>query len=147
MIKIAFSKYDFKIKKEEAGEMIFDGIRKRWVTLTTEECVRQNIISYLLIEKKYPAKLFAIEKEIRLGELKKRCDVVIYDKNMQPWMIIECKEMRVSLNVKVLEQTLRYHSSVPVPYLVITNGSYCFGFEKVGGEFVEISDFPLYKTI
>lgn len=144
MIKIAFSKYRFNIRKDGAAEMIFDNIRKRWISLSPEEWVRQNIIQYLLEAKHYPAKLFAIEKEIRLGELKKRCDIIIYDKYTKPWMIIECKEMQVALDVKVLEQTLRYHSSVPVPYLVITNGSYCFGFEKRENEFFEIDEFPDY---
>ncbi len=144
MIKITFSKYPFKIRKEDDVEMIFDSIRKRWVALTPEEWVRQNIIRYLLIEKKYPAKLFAVEKEIKLGALRKRCDILIYDKLTHPWMIIECKEMRVTLDVKVMEQTLLYHSSVPVPFLVITNGSYCFGFEKKGDDFFEIDDFPAW---
>lgn len=142
MIKIAFAKYPFRIKKEGINEKLFDAIRRRWVTLSPEEWVRQNIIQYLLTEKKYPSKLFAIEKEFKLGEMRKRCDIVIYDKETKPWMIIECKEMRVSPDVKSLEQTLRYHSKIPVPYLVITNGSYCFGFEKKAGQFLEIDDFP-----
>ncbi|HUS02915.1 MAG TPA: type I restriction enzyme HsdR N-terminal domain-containing protein [Chitinophagaceae bacterium] len=142
MIKIEYPKYQFKIKKENNIEMIFDVFRKRWMVLTPEEWVRQNILQYLTRIKKYPAKLIAIEKEIYLGELKKRCDVVVYNRHALPWMIIECKEMNAPLNSKTFDQVLRYHITLPAKYLVITNGSYCYGFEKKDGQFVEIDQMP-----
>ncbi len=80
-----------------------------------------------------------------MGELKKRCDIVVYDKNTLPWMIIECKEMNVTLSQKTLEQILRYHITLPAEYLVITNGAYCFGFEKREEQFFEIDELPEYK--
>ena len=145
MIKIEYAKYQFKIKKENNIEFIFDVFRKRWIVLTPEEWVRQNILQYLTGTKKYPAKLIAIEKEIYLGELKKRCDVVVYDRNALPWMIIECKEMNAPINSKTLGQVLRYHITLPAKYLVITNGSYCYGFEKKEGQFFEINELPSYN--
>ncbi len=145
MIKIQFPKHQFKIKIENDVEFIFDIFRKRWIKLTPEEWVRQNILQYLIEIKKYPASLIAIEKEIHLGELKKRCDVVVYNRNSLPWMIIECKEMNASLSQKTLDQILRYHITLPAKYLVITNGSYCFGFEKRYGQFFEIDELPEYN--
>lgn len=144
MIKINYPETSFKIKKENNIELIFDAFRKRWIVLTPEEWVRQNILQYLTGTKRYPAKLIAIEKEISLGELKKRCDIVVYDRNASPWMIIECKEMNTPINSKTLEQVLRYHITLPAKYLVITNGSYCFGFEKREGHFFEIDEMPVY---
>ena len=145
MIKIEYPKYQFKIKKENSIEFIFDAFRKRWIVLTPEEWVRQNILQYLTAIKNYPAKLIAIEKEISLGELKKRCDIVVYDRSALPWMIIECKEMNAPINSKTLEQILRYHISLPAKYLVITNGSYCFGFEKKEEQFFEINELPEFE--
>jgi hypothetical protein len=145
MIKIEYPKHQFKIKKEDNADTIFDAFRKRWVVLTPEEWVRQNMLQYIIEVKQYPAKLIAIEKEISLGELKKRCDIVVYDRNASPWMIIECKEMNAALNPKVLDQVLRYHITLSAKYLVITNGSYCFGFEKIEGDFIEIEKFPEFK--
>lgn len=113
--------------------------------LTPEEWVRQNIIQFLLVNKKYPASLIAIEKEIKLGELKKRCDVVVYNRESLPWMIIECKEMKVALSEKTLEQILRYHISLPAKYLIITNGSFSYGFKKEKDQFFEIDLFPDYE--
>jgi hypothetical protein len=60
-------------------------------------------------------------------------------------MIIECKEMNVALSQKTMEQILRYHITIPAKYLVITNGSYSFGFEKKEGRFMEIKDFPDFE--
>jgi len=145
MIKIEYPKHQFKIKKENNAELIFDGFRKRWIILTPEEWVRQNILQYITAIKNYPAALIAIEKEIYLGELKKRCDIVIYNRQSLPWMIIECKEMNAALNSQVLEQILRYHITLPAIYLVITNGSYCIGFEKKDGQFYEIEELPEYN--
>ena len=145
MIKINYPETSFKIKKENSIELIFDAFRKRWIVLTPEEWVRQNILQYLTAIKNYPAKLIAIEKEISLGELKKRCDIVVYDRSALPWMIIECKEMNAQVNSKTLEQILRYHISLPAKYLVITNGSYCFGFEKKEEQFFEINELPEFE--
>ena len=117
-------------------------MRKKWLVLTPEEWVRQNIIQYLLITKNYPLSLVAIEKEIKLGELRKRCDIVIYNRNMLPWMIIECKEMNIALSEKTIEQILRYHISLPAQFLIISNGSYSYGFKKKDNEFIEMNTFP-----
>ena len=144
MINIEYPEYDFKVRKEKNTESIFDAIRKRWVALTGEEWVRQNFLHYITNVKNYPASLIAIEKEIYLGELKKRCDIVVYGRDTLPWMIIECKEMNERLNAKVLDQILRYHITLPARYLVVTNGSYCFGFEKTQGQFHEIDKLPEY---
>ncbi|MEI9934083.1 MAG: type I restriction enzyme HsdR N-terminal domain-containing protein [Ferruginibacter sp.] len=145
MIKIVYPPYQPKIKKEDNKEFIFDEVRKQWVMLTPEEWVRQNFLQYLIHVQQYPASLIAIEKEMLLNDLKKRTDIIVYDKATKPWMIVECKEMNVALDEKVMQQILRYHQSIAVPYLVITNGSFCFGFEKVLNDFIEINQLPFYK--
>jgi len=125
MINIAFPEHKYKIKNESGKEMIFDECRKQWLILTPEEWVRQNFLQYLIQVKKYPASLIAVEKEISLGELKKRCDIIIY-KDAKPWMIVECKEMNVELSEAVIKQILNYNISLQVSYLVITNGRSTF---------------------
>ncbi|MBS1655721.1 MAG: type I restriction enzyme HsdR N-terminal domain-containing protein, partial [Bacteroidetes bacterium] len=72
MLSITFPEPDFKIKKEKGREYIFDAIRKQWIVLTPEEWVRQNFINYLVKTLNYPVAMIAVEKEIMLGELKKR---------------------------------------------------------------------------
>lgn len=143
MIKIEFPTYQPKIKNESDKEFIFDEVRKKWVVLTPEEWVRQNFLQYLIQVKKYPATLIAVEKGLQLGELNKRADIVLYNNTGTPIMIIECKEMNETLDEKVLAQTLRYHISLPVDHLVITNGSYTFAFEKKNDNFEMLDTFPL----
>ena len=130
MIKVRFPEPDFRIKKEGEKRYIFDTIRKMWLLLTEEEWVRQNFVAYLIRELKYPSALIALEKEIFLNELKKRFDILVYDKTHQPWMMVECKAPTVLLSDDVLQQVLRYNVSVPVKYLVITNGEATFVWEK-----------------
>lgn len=145
MIKIEYPAYQYKIKTENDREFIFDTIRKQWVMLTPEEWVRQNFLQYLLQVKKFPGSLIAVEKEIRLGDLIKRCDIVIYDRNATPLLMTECKAMEIEINASAAEQILRYNISLPVRYLVITNGSYCFAFERTGKDFHPLAEIPEWK--
>jgi hypothetical protein len=142
MIKIDYPAHPFKIKKEENKEFIFDEFRKAWVRLTPEEWVRQNFLQFITRVKKYPLSLIAIEKEILLGALTKRFDILVYNSKHQPWMMIECKSMDVVIDQKVMEQLLRYNISVPVPYLVMTNGSYVFGYERREGAIHLLDELP-----
>jgi hypothetical protein len=146
MIKIEYPAYHPKIKNKLGKEFIFDEIRKQWITLTPEEWVRQNFLKYIITVKKYPASLIAVEKEIPLGDLTKRFDIVVYDTNTRPWMIIECKEMNVALRDSVLNQALRYNITLNVPYIILTNGSHCHGFSINSGELRELDELPEFNV-
>lgn len=145
MIKINFPNEQPRIRDNKGIKEIFDSIRKKWLVLTPEEWVRQNIICFLLMKKNVPSSLVSVEKEIKLGELKKRYDIVVYNRQTLPWMIIECKEMSVRLSENTMQQILRYHISIPAKYLIITNGSHCYGFEKRNGQLTEMNDFPEFN--
>ncbi len=144
MMNIRYPEPGFRIKKEDGKEFIFDSLRKKWLVLTPEEWVRQNFVQYLLQTKNYPASLIAIEKEIKLGELKKRFDILVYDSNHEPWMMIECKAAEIKLDDKVLEQILRYNISMPVRYLIVTNGSNSFGWIRLAGKLDLITEIPAH---
>ena len=140
MINVAYPKFDFKIKEENNKEFIYDETRRKWLVLTPEEWVRQNFVRYLIDVKKYPASLIAIEKEVKVGELKKRFDIVIY-KNDLPWMIVECKQMNIKMDESVLQQVLSYHSQLQASFLVITNGNTTHLLKKQDNHFIEIDEF------
>jgi hypothetical protein len=146
MIKIMFPAYPFKLKSENGKEVIFDEVRRQWVSLTPEEWVRQNFIRYLVDEKKYPASLIAVEKEIKLNDLRKRCDIVVYNRQSQPWLMVECKSMGEKLDEKAALQILRYQIALPVAFLIITNGQYCYGAKKEGDALKEINELPVYSS-
>lgn len=142
MIKIDYPSYEFRMKMENSREMIFDELRKTWLKLTPEEWVRQNFIRYLVGIKKYPSALVALEKRILVGEMMKRFDILVYNNDHQPWMMVECKSMDVSLKEEVLNQVLRYNIALPVRYVVITNGTSCMAFKKQDSQLVPLNEFP-----
>jgi len=141
MITIPFPAPAFKIKKEKDKDIIFDECRKQWVLLTPEEWVRQNFLQYLMQVKKYPCSLIAVEREIMLGDMKKRFDIVVF-KNAIPWMIVECKEMETELSEAVIKQILNYNITLQVEYLVVTNGKSTFGLYIQEGKFEWLNELP-----
>lgn len=145
MINIHFPEPSFRLKNDAGKEYIFDPLRKKWLLLTPEEWVRQNFIQYLIQVMQYPSSLIALEKEIWLGELKKRFDVLIYTKDHRPWMIIECKAETIILNEQTLQQALRYNITVPASFIVITNGTHTHGWQKQEGRLLAISELPEWK--
>jgi hypothetical protein len=144
MLKINYPPHDFRIKTEEGKEWIFDVFRKKWIRLTPEEWVRQNTLQYLLQEMKYPSSLIAIEKEIQLGELKKRFDILVY-KASKPWMVIECKELNVQITENVLKQVLNYNIALQASFLLITNGKMHYGFDIRSKEAIPFIQFPGFE--
>lgn len=101
---------------------VFDPVRRRRVRLTPEEAVRQQTIRELHELCGYPLELMQVEAAITLNGLTKRCDIVVYDHNVRPWMIVECKKESIPLTQKVVDQACRYNLVLQVPYLLLTNG-------------------------
>jgi hypothetical protein len=146
MIKIYYPPHPFKIREpERKKEEIWDELRKLWVRLTPEEWVRQNFIQYLLQIKQYPASYIAVERKMKLGELDKRFDLLVFDKSAQPWMLVECKGTEEKLDDRVRWQVLRYNMAIPIKYIVITNGTQCQAFIKGLLDFEEIPVLPAYS--
>lgn len=103
-------------------EQILCEWRKRWVRLTPEEWVRQQLLHRMVEQLGYPSSLIAVEQTIAVGETKKRCDAVVYDRKMAPVMLIECKAETVPLTQKTLDQALTYNRKLNVPALLLHNG-------------------------
>lgn len=146
MIPVQYPEPEFKIETRNGQPHIFDALRRKWLVLQDEEWIRQNFIQYLLQTMQYPAALIALEKEIRLGALKKRFDILVYDPDHRPWMLIECKAGQVLLNDAVLNQVLRYNIALPAPYLVITNGNHTYGWKKESQRLAPIETLPEFLT-
>ena len=107
---------------DNGKEQIFCDWRRKWVRLTPEEWVRQQLLHRLVEQLSYPASLIAVEAAIMVGDAKKRCDAVVYDRTMQPLMLIECKAETVPLTQKTLDQAVIYNRRFCVPYLLLHNG-------------------------
>jgi hypothetical protein len=130
------------IKIEGKQELVFCLVRKRWFVITPEEWVRQNFLLYLTEVMGFQLSLIAIEKQIIVGEVKRRFDIVVYENTMQPLILVECKEMGVEINEKVLHQAINYFSVVQSRFILITNGLQTYGFEKKGNQIFAITQLP-----
>lgn len=145
MIPVQYPPPHFKIKTEKEKRYIFDAIRKTWLLLTEEEWVRQSFVDYLLRVLEYPPAMMALEKGLELNGLKKRFDLLVYNSNHQPWLMVECKSPDVALSEEVLQQVLRYNMSIPVEYIIITNGEYTMGWRKEVESLKLIEEVPLWR--
>jgi type I site-specific restriction endonuclease len=125
-------------------EQIFCEWRGRWVRLTPEEWVRQQLLHHLVEQLEYPKSLIAVEQAITVGEAKKRCDAVVYDKGMQALMLIECKAETVPLTQKTLDQAITYNRKLNVPYLLLYNGVQTF---LIHGTNITITGLPRYTDL
>ena len=121
-LALKYPTYSPRIRQQQGQPHIFDFIRRRWLVLTPEEWVRQHVLNYLVTIKNYPPASIAVEKELELNDLKKRFDIVVYSRTMQPLLIVECKAPYIALNEGVLEQALRYNLILKAPFIMITNG-------------------------
>ncbi|OFY63922.1 MAG: hypothetical protein A3H98_09855 [Bacteroidetes bacterium RIFCSPLOWO2_02_FULL_36_8] len=111
-----------KTKELSGKQKIFCIIRKKWVSNTPEEWVRQNFISYLIHEKKYPRGLIKVETLIKISGMSLRTDIIVYNKKFVSWMLIECKKPEVTISQKVLTQAGKYNMKLAAKFIVITNG-------------------------
>ncbi|HSF45649.1 MAG TPA: type I restriction enzyme HsdR N-terminal domain-containing protein [Chitinophagaceae bacterium] len=146
MINPSYPPFEFKTRKEGEITRIFCEARKIWVRLTPEEWVRQNFYQWLVQHMKYPSSMIAVEKEIKLFDLVKRFDILVYNTDHTPWLMVECKAQTVPLTEKTLMQVLRYNMALPVPYIVMTNGSYVRAIAREGDSVREITELPPYRS-
>ena len=144
-MKISFRKYDFRIHEKNETIYIFDEVRKKNVILTPEEWVRQNFLHYLIYDLNYPRNKIAIEKEFKINDRKKRFDLLVFDENTEPFLLLECKSQVEELNEKVLKQCLNYNINFEVPYLVISNGDYTFAWHLEKGSARLLNELPSYR--
>ena len=138
--------FSIKTKLVNSKEYLFDELRKKWILSTPEEEVRQQFWKYLHFEKKYPVSLMAIEKTIVINGLNKRFDLLIYDRNGNPNVIVECKSRNVKINESALDQILSYQYKIGAKYLVLTNGNetYCIGIDLSSKKVTYLEDIPQY---
>lgn len=113
---------NIKIREVDGRREVFCLVRNRFVALTPEEWVRQHMLQYLHFQLGYPLELIQVEGAITLNGMTRRCDIVVYDSQVRPYIIVECKQETVSLTQKVLDQASRYNLVLQVPYLCLTNG-------------------------
>ncbi|MBC7642164.1 MAG: type I restriction enzyme HsdR N-terminal domain-containing protein [Flavobacterium sp.] len=148
MIKLNFPGYQFRFKNSENKVSIFCEIRKKFIVLTPEEWVRQHVVQFLLTEKKYPKSLINVEKTLKINDLTKRYDVVIFNNNGSINVLVECKSTDIKISQGTFDQIARYNLTLKADLLMVTNGLnhyFCkMDFDNEKYSFLEI--LPNYIT-
>ncbi len=138
--------FNYQLKSNENKKLIFDVFRKKYVVLTPEEWVRQHFTHFLVNEKKYPLSLIAIEKQLMINNLKKRTDIVVFNRNGIPKIIVECKAPTVKITQETFDQIARYNAKLNAQFLVITNGlqHYYCQLDTKNETYIFLPDIPSY---
>ena len=129
--------------------VIFDILRRRYVALTPEEWVRQHFVHFLTNYKEYPKGLLANEIQLDLNGTRKRCDTVLYNKDLSAKMIIEYKAPHIEITQAVFNQITRYNMVLKVDYLIVSNGirHYCCRMDYENQTYTFLEDIPDYHLL
>jgi hypothetical protein len=149
VIAIDFSGVDLKLKpsETEGKALVFDPVRKKWLVLTPEEHVRQYLLHYFINTALYPPGLMAVERKIMNGKMAKRFDIVVYQRNHVPWMLVECKSPDVLITESTLQQLLQYQKTIQCRYWVLTNGHQTFCADAANIHDIRwIAELPFYNV-
>jgi len=143
------NKYPIKIIIKSGNKYIFDNIRKKNIKLTPEELVRQNFIKFLIENKNYSPNLIEIEKKLPVKNNSFRTDIVVYNRNAKPLMIIECKAKNVKITQDTFEQIAKYNMVFEVEYLVVTNGikNYVCKLDYLSKKYTFLKDIPFFDDL
>jgi hypothetical protein len=149
MEEINLPAYPFRFKDVGQRKYIFDSFRKKYVLLTSEENVRQHFAHFLSENLNYPAGRIGLEVSLKYGSIERRCDIVVYNNQMQPSLIVECKATVIEINESVFDQVVRYHMVLKSPFIAVTNGRrhFCCKLNIENGEWEFLSNFPTYEEI
>lgn len=149
-IEIDFLRYQSKLNFRMEGQqrLIYDPIRQRYLVQTPEETVRQLVVLYLREEKFYPQSRMAIEKALKVNELTKRFDILVYERAMQPFLLVECKAPTVPITQDTFRQIAIYNTPLNVQYLMVTNGqtTYCCKMDYQLSAFTFLKEVPAFPT-
>jgi hypothetical protein len=146
MISIDFTAYkdQLRIQRRVGERFVWDPVRKKWLLLQPEELVRQLLLAYLIQEKQYKLQRIRMELGLKLNTLEKRCDLLVYDHEVKPWLLAECKAPHIAISQNVFEQIARYNMVLQVPYLLVTNGleTYCCKLDYKSRIFSFLEEIP-----
>ena len=147
MQKLNFPSYSFRFKNSENKVAIFDEIRKKFLILTREEWVRQHVIMYLINDKNYPKSYINVEKLIKINNLNKRYDIIVYQPNGEIYLLIECKAPEIKIGQETFDQIARYNLLLKAHYLMVTNGlnHYFCKMDHENEKYIFLKDLPNYS--
>ena len=149
MIPLKLPSYNIKLSGTKEHPLILDSLRKKYVSLTPEEWVRQHFVHFLIEEKGFPAPLLANEVGLSCGNKQLRADSILYNKSLKPQVNIEYKAPSVTITQKVFDQISAYNMLLHVDYLIVSNGlqHFCCKMDYENHSYHFLKDIPSYSEI
>lgn len=146
IVPLIFPKADLTLTKKNNQLFVNCIIRKKAVVLTPEEWVRQHVLNYLNNHKNYPLSRLSVEKSIHYNGLIKRWDIVAYDENVKPKLLVECKQPEVKISMATFLQAATYQKVIQSENILLTNGKelLCYSIlkkEAIMNELEAITEF------
>ena len=135
-----------QVKEKEGKRLIWDSIRRKWLVLQPEEWVRQLMVYHLTEGLGYNRNRVKLEKGLTIHRVYRRCDILVYDEAVKPFLLVECKAPSVPVNEAVFRQIAHYNMALRVPFLWVGNGpvNYCCAIDFRQEGFSFLSALPAY---
>jgi hypothetical protein len=148
-LDLGLSEYSEQLKLKTVADKryLWGAIRSKWLVLQPEEMVRQLLLLYLQ-GRGVSKNRIAVERGLLVNGLQKRCDILVYDPEMNPWLLIECKAPQVRLTQDAFRQIAAYNLPLRVPYLLVCNGpdAYCCRLDWEAEEYAFLTELPTYPA-
>ena len=135
------------IRTQNGKQYVLCAWRRKYVRLTPEELVRQTTLQLLEDEYGFPHGLVGVEVPIEVAGLKKRCDAIVYNQQMQPLMLLEFKAPTVPLTQEVFDQAAIYNRHLQVPYLMLCNGQNSIVAQVLESQYQFLPAIPIYSKL
>lgn len=138
--------HQLRLKKEAGNSYLYDPIREKWLVLQPEEVVRQLMILYLLEARGFNKNRIRVEQGLTVNRLSKRCDILVFDREVKPYLLVECKSPKVPVTQDVFDQIARYNMPLQVQFLVVTNGpvTFCSRMDYENSTYTFLPEIPVY---
>ncbi|MEX0607945.1 MAG: type I restriction enzyme HsdR N-terminal domain-containing protein [Balneolaceae bacterium] len=115
----------------DARKLLWNPILKKTFVNRPEERVRLELIDYLTLEAGFSPHRISFESPVKLPNDKSssRTDIICYDEDFKPLLLVECKSGDIKLDEKAAIQVARYNQKVGAPLVLVSNGllDFCFG--------------------
>ncbi len=140
-VKLIFPRISSPVREVEGDRQIWDPLRRKWLILTPEEWVRQHTIGWLVSQRHIPELRISQEYPVDVNGQNQRADIVVFDENAKPYILVECKAPDIILDHEVVMQAMRYNSVIQARYVLLTNGLKLYGYEYADGKYRGIREF------
>jgi len=147
MLSLNLPVFEYKLKKKEGKLFIWDRIRKKYIVLQPEEWVRQHFVNYLIETKKVPVSHISLEQGHQYNNLAKRTDIIVWDAELKPLILVECKASHIEIKDDAFAQATAYLSQLKAKYVALSNGLTHIYFKNGKDGFQKIEELPDYEAI